>query len=299
MHGATGIQGNVTGTGAEESAHSRIHGARFFDCHVSDAGGNECSVVQIFSAAVPPTVPRPIGNLVPGPHNQATGDLAADNVSTDMGATTSAVDGQGVNEFPSELVELLELHDDGFAVEWPNGWSASSARAAAAAMRSREPPAKRARAAIVQPTPSRTEHFSIAETASHFFIGEPEASQRCATQVSQEMRKRKANSQPPSASTKRARAPAVEAPPITTTSWRATVKRFKFGQGHNLRQSGMLIWCKICGRFGEERFREDGLGRKCSGDPGQYATQLNNLRRAQHPYKDRLLPLDIPFVRPQ
>ena len=75
-----------------------------------------------------------------------------------------------------------------------------------------------------------------------------------------------------------------------------------FGRYHDLRQSGMVIWCRSCGRFGEERLQKDrGLGGDClvvtKGPKYRAHTQLNLLRAGFHPRTKAPLPPDVAFVR--
>ena len=74
-----------------------------------------------------------------------------------------------------------------------------------------------------------------------------------------------------------------------------------FGRYHDLRQSGALVWCRLCGRFGEERIRPDGLGGDgkvaLKGAKYRAHTQLNLLRSGLHPRTKMPLPVDIAFLR--
>jgi len=70
------------------------------------------------------------------------------------------------------------------------------------------------------------------------------------------------------------------------------------GPGHDLRLSGELVWCRKCGRFGEERIKSGiGIGGRCLGEEQKTHTQLNNLRKGRHPRTRRPLPPDIAFER--
>ena len=75
-----------------------------------------------------------------------------------------------------------------------------------------------------------------------------------------------------------------------------------FGRFHDLRQSGMVIWSRSCGRFGEERLQKNrGLGGDClvvtDGLKHRAHTQLNLIRAGLHPRTKAPLPPDVAFVR--
>ena len=56
------------------------------------------------------------------------------------------------------------------------------------------------------------------------------------------------------------------------------------GPGHDLRLSGEVIWCRKCGRYGEERIKKGmGIGGPCSGGRNVAHTQLNSLRKGSSP----------------
>jgi hypothetical protein len=69
-----------------------------------------------------------------------------------------------------------------------------------------------------------------------------------------------------------------------------------YGAGHQLRQSGQLIWCRRCGKYGETRMRSDGLGGKCEPERRNH-TQLNRLREGRHPTTKAPLAPERPFDR--
>ena len=76
----------------------------------------------------------------------------------------------------------------------------------------------------------------------------------------------------------------------------------EFGRYHDLRLSGVLVWCRLCGRFGAERIqRGRGLGGDClvalKGPKFRTHTQLNLLRDGLHPRTKEPLPPELPFVR--
>ena len=58
-----------------------------------------------------------------------------------------------------------------------------------------------------------------------------------------------------------------------------------FGPGHVLFQSGALTWCRVCGAYGEHRFKA--LKLPCAGAAGKgmRAGQLTRLLRGEHPLK--------------
>ena len=69
------------------------------------------------------------------------------------------------------------------------------------------------------------------------------------------------------------------------------------GIGHDLRRSGALVWCRICGAYGELRFKH--LKRACEGEAGNgmRAGQLSRLLRGFHPLKKgEALPRPTSFV---
>ena len=71
-----------------------------------------------------------------------------------------------------------------------------------------------------------------------------------------------------------------------------------FGSGHDLRLSGRMIWCRKCGRFGEERINKKGLGGDCHGEEVRNQTQWDRLQTGRHPRKkDVFLPPDVAFTR--
>ena len=70
------------------------------------------------------------------------------------------------------------------------------------------------------------------------------------------------------------------------------------GPGHDLRLSGEVIWCKKCGRYGEERVKQGmGIGGVCTGGRSVAHTQLNALRNGRHPRTGVPLPPDVAFRR--
>ena len=70
-----------------------------------------------------------------------------------------------------------------------------------------------------------------------------------------------------------------------------------FGSGHDLRLSGQVVWCRKCGRYGEERVRADGLGGPCKGPRSANPAHMKDLRRGIHPRTGLCLPLDVAYVR--
>ena len=73
-----------------------------------------------------------------------------------------------------------------------------------------------------------------------------------------------------------------------------------FGPGHDLRLSGELVWCRKCGRYGEERVKKGiGIGGPCNRQRGVAYTQLNNLRKGLHPRTLLPMPPDVAFERRQ
>ena len=66
------------------------------------------------------------------------------------------------------------------------------------------------------------------------------------------------------------------------------------GRGHQLRKSGMILWCNTCGAFAESR--ADRLRTGCLGAPprqhgsGGVRCQLNRLRAGRHPVTNQQLP---------
>ena len=69
------------------------------------------------------------------------------------------------------------------------------------------------------------------------------------------------------------------------------------GIGHDLRRSGALVWCRICGAYGELRFKA--VKGPCKGEAsnGMRAGQLSRLLRGFHPLrKDEALPRPTRFV---
>ena len=158
----------------------------------------------------------------------------------------------------AQLGELLELERDGFGVVWPAGWTSVSAKA-----KMRERP-------------------SVAEPASKVrAVQLPERTTICDSTLANVQRR---NVAPPLAVPKRM-GPAPSAAPT-------------FGSGHDLRRSGDLIWCRKCGRYGAERFRDDGLGGPCHGPRARNMTQWKRLMSGRHPTdKHRFLPPDVAFYR--
>ena len=158
----------------------------------------------------------------------------------------------------AQLGELLELEADGLDVVWPPGWTSASAKA-----RMRERP-------------------SVAEPASKVrAVQLPERTTICGSTPAVVQRR---NVAPPLAVPKRLD-PAPSAAPT-------------FGSGHDLRRSGDLIWCRKCGRYGAERFREDGLGGPCRGREARNMTHWKRLMSGKHPTdKHRYLPPDVAFYR--
>ena len=70
------------------------------------------------------------------------------------------------------------------------------------------------------------------------------------------------------------------------------------GPGHDLRLSGEVIWCRKCGRYGEERVKQGvGIGGSCTGNRNVAHTQRNLLRRGLHPRTQAPLPPDVAFRR--
>ena len=70
------------------------------------------------------------------------------------------------------------------------------------------------------------------------------------------------------------------------------------GPGHDLRLSGEVIWCRKCGRYGEERIKKGiGIGGVCTGSKSVAHTQLNALRKGEHPRTGLPLPPDVAFRR--
>ena len=70
-----------------------------------------------------------------------------------------------------------------------------------------------------------------------------------------------------------------------------------FGSGHDLRLSGEVVWCRKCGRYGEERVRADGLGGRCKGARFANHTQIGLLRGGYHPRTGHALPPDVAYHR--
>ena len=66
----------------------------------------------------------------------------------------------------------------------------------------------------------------------------------------------------------------------------------RFGNGHQVFQSGQLFWCHVCGAYAELRFKS--LKTTCQGKAGKgpRAGQLSRLLKGQHPLdaKERLPP---------
>jgi len=70
-----------------------------------------------------------------------------------------------------------------------------------------------------------------------------------------------------------------------------------FGSGHDLRLSGEVVWCRKCGRYGEERIRADGLGGPCKGRRAANLTHLRDFRLGVHPATRLPLPPDVAYHR--
>ena len=155
------------------------------------------------------------------------------------------------------LASLLELSDGHLPVEWPQGWTESAARKA---VRERPPddtpPPKRPR---TQP-PSEVARASDSTLVS--------ARLKSAVRA---------------AAVAKSSGPAVDAAP-------------RYGAGHDLRQSGQMIWCRKCGRYGAVRMRSDGLGGRCEPEERNH-TQLNRLMNGLHPIRKTPLPPEMPFYR--
>ena len=82
----------------------------------------------------------------------------------------------------------------------------------------------------------------------------------------------------------------------------ALVAVHEFGRYHDLRLSGVLVWCRLCGRFGAERIqRGRGLGGDClvvtKGIKYRAHSQLLLLRDGLHPRTKEPLPPEVPYVR--
>ena len=70
-----------------------------------------------------------------------------------------------------------------------------------------------------------------------------------------------------------------------------------FGSGHDLRLSGQVVWCRKCGRYGEERVRADGFGGQCKGRRAANLTHLRDFRSGIHPATRLPLPPDVAYHR--
>ena len=69
------------------------------------------------------------------------------------------------------------------------------------------------------------------------------------------------------------------------------------GTGHDLRRSGAMVWCRICGAYREMRFKA--LKVACSGraSSAMRAGQLGRLLKGFHPVrKGEALPKPMPFL---
>ena len=98
----------------------------------------------------------------------------------------------------------------------------------------------------------------------------------------------------------------AKAPPIVQAAHLnqgpAQVVVHEFGQYHVLRASGALVWCLLCGRFGEERIQHGrGLDGDCvvvlKGPKVRAHSQLKLLREGWHPRTKAPLPPDVPYFR--
>ena len=87
-------------------------------------------------------------------------------------------------------------------------------------------------------------------------------------------------------------------PPIRMNPAPAQRAVFQFGQGHDLRESGPVIWCRSCGRYGEERVQEGrGIGGDCVGWGRRAHSHLRLLRSGRHPRTEVPLPPEYPYWR--
>ena len=87
-------------------------------------------------------------------------------------------------------------------------------------------------------------------------------------------------------------------PPIRLNPVPAQGAVFQFGQGHDLRESGPVIWCRLCGRYGEERVQEGrGIGGDCVGWKRRAHSNLRLLSRGRHPRTEVPLPPEYPYWR--
>ena len=157
----------------------------------------------------------------------------------------------------AQLDELLELAEDGFEVVWPDGWCESLARAH-----------KRERPPLSEPA---IKTVRVAQL--------PERTTSCGST--------------PAVVQQRNAAPPLAAPKAVGPAPSAA---YKFGSGHDLRRNGRLIWCRKCGRYGEERFRPDGLGGPCGGPRVRNASQYNLLCSGRHPVRGHLLPREEAYT---
>ena len=162
------------------------------------------------------------------------------------------------------LSDLVDLEEVGEVVRWPLGWDLHAAKCAV-----RERPACKAPAA---------------KRARSSWEGEAHASIDDSTIA----------------------IASVPAPPDLTAvplqvgparMRHAPIPAHAIGSGHKLRASGLLIWCRNCGRYGEDRFRKDGLGGSCRGESVRDPTQYDRLIHGRHPRWNTPLPPDVPDVR--
>jgi len=176
-----------------------------------------------------------------------------------------AVAGQA--DWIEELEDLIHLEENGESVGWPPGMSATLARRAVHEWNvNRGPPTKRAKG-------EQHERENIGGSAPGIVS---------------------ANA-----------APFVQVAPLNPFPAPEHPLRdamHLFGRYHDLRQSGMVIWCRSCGRFGEERLQKGrGLGGNClvvtHGPKHRAHTQLNLLRDGFHPRTKARLPPEFAFER--
>jgi hypothetical protein len=161
----------------------------------------------------------------------------------------------------NDIAELVELDACGEAVKWPEGWSAQAARQAVCDRpRQVEPPRKR-----VRPNEEGSVRASIDDSA---FVNA---------------------SVPVVPNSGEVQLPEVPGHP--------TAHQWKFGSGHDLRLSGRLIWCRKCGRYGEEGINKKGVGGDCRGERVRIHTQYNLLRQGLHTRTERPIPPDVAFQR--
>ena len=157
----------------------------------------------------------------------------------------------------TDMADLLELHEAGETVVWPEGLDERSARKLRHERDEiEEPPAKRLR--MAKPERERNTDSTLGVASARV---EPDA----------------------------AVVPQRRIPPH---------QGWAFGPGHDLRLSDDLVWCRKCGRFGEERIKAGiCIGGPCFGKEGRAHTQLNNMRKGLHPRTLRPMPPDVAFVR--